>query len=66
MASAREQGGDDGKNSITIPLLGDEKAEQRSFYNGDQLPKSADDLDSVHVGNTSFFKTCFHGINAIS
>ncbi|MED6110480.1 hypothetical protein PIB30_043312 [Stylosanthes scabra] len=51
--------------SITIPFLGDEKAE-RSFNNGDQVAKSADDLHSLHVGNTSFFKTCFHGINAIS
>ncbi|MED6183196.1 hypothetical protein PIB30_035798 [Stylosanthes scabra] len=58
-------GGDDGNRSITIPFLSDEKVE-RSFNNGDQVAKSADDLHSLHVGNTSFFKTCFHGINAIS
>lgn len=57
----------DMSSSVTIPLLAEEKAQIQKYVNGNNggvlLKAKSDDL---HVGNTSFFKTCFNGINAIS
>ncbi|XP_061350004.1 amino acid transporter AVT1J-like isoform X2 [Gastrolobium bilobum] len=61
---AAEQG--DGCSSICVPLLGDEKVHQLNDSNIDDVAKTGDLHCTLHVGNTSFFKTCFHLINAIS
>ncbi|KAI4318271.1 hypothetical protein L6164_026060 [Bauhinia variegata] len=44
---------------LTISFLGEEQALIANGTKGDKL-------QGVHEGNNSFFKTCFHGINAIS
>ncbi|XP_054794993.1 amino acid transporter AVT1I-like [Prosopis cineraria] len=51
------------KSSVIIPLLADQNALNHHVTVAE---KGGDDLHSLQVGNTSFFKTCFHGINAIS
>lgn len=58
----------DMSSSITVPLLAEEEVEIQNHVNGSNgVLKAKDDIDDLHhVGNTSFFKTCFHGINAIS
>lgn len=63
MSMAGEQG--DRCSSITIPLLDDEKVHQVNGSEETLVAKTCD-LHTAHVGNTSFFKTCFHLINALS
>ncbi|KAL2333002.1 hypothetical protein Fmac_014215 [Flemingia macrophylla] len=53
---------DRSSSSITIPLLVDEKVNASD----EALVAKACDLHTSHVGNTPFFKTCFHLINALS
>ncbi|XP_028754074.1 amino acid transporter AVT1I-like [Neltuma alba] len=54
-------------SSVIIPLLADDKALlKRHVAATAAAAKGGDDLHSLQVGNTSSFKTCFHGINAIS
>jgi vesicular inhibitory amino acid transporter len=55
---AAEQG--DRFSFIEVPLLDDEKVYQ---VNGS---KTKDEHHTVHEGNTSLFKTCFHLVNGIS
>ncbi|GAU27654.1 hypothetical protein TSUD_126000 [Trifolium subterraneum] len=56
---AAEQG--DRYSSIEVPLLDDENVYQA--VNGS---KTKDEHHTVHEGNTSLFKTCFHLVNGIS
>lgn len=63
MPMAGEQG--DRFSSITIPLLDDEKLHQVNGSDEALVAKTCD-LHTPHVDNTSFFKTCFHLINALS
>ncbi|TKY47188.1 Vacuolar amino acid transporter 1 [Spatholobus suberectus] len=52
-------------SSIAIPLLSDEKVHQVNGSDGALVAKTCD-LHTAHVGNSSFYKTCFHLINALS
>ncbi|KAK7305447.1 hypothetical protein VNO77_43353 [Canavalia gladiata] len=63
MSMAAEKG--DRCSSITIPLLSDEKLQQLNHSNIEAVANTCK-LHTSHVGNTSFFKTCFHLINALS
>lgn len=53
----------DGYSVVTIPLLLgiDEKQHQ---HHKDECDESA--VESYTAGTTSFFKTCFNGLNALS
>ncbi|XP_027334078.1 amino acid transporter AVT1I-like [Abrus precatorius] len=64
MSMAGEQG--DSCSSITIPLLGEEKVHQVNDSNIEALVAKTCDSHTPYVGNTSFYKTCFHLINALS
>ncbi|KAG4974705.1 hypothetical protein JHK87_031526 [Glycine soja] len=63
MSMAGEQG--DRFSSVTIPLLDDEKLHQVNGSDEALVSKTCV-LHTPHVGNTSFFMTCFHLINALS
>lgn len=65
MSMAGTEQGDISSSIITIPLLNDERVHH---VNGsDELLEAKTwDLHTSHEGKTSFFKTCFNLINALS
>ncbi|XP_044504468.1 amino acid transporter AVT1I-like [Mangifera indica] len=50
-------------SSLTVPLIADE---EKQHGVGCKLEEIESNHDSLRTGTTSFFKTCFHGLNALS
>ncbi|WVY94403.1 hypothetical protein V8G54_033491 [Vigna mungo] len=65
MSMAGTEQGDRSSSIITIPLLEDERV-HRVNGSDEVLDAKTWDLHTSHEGNTSFFKTCFNLINALS
>uniref|UniRef100_A0A803QMG3 Amino acid transporter transmembrane domain-containing protein n=1 Tax=Cannabis sativa TaxID=3483 RepID=A0A803QMG3_CANSA len=53
--------------SLTLPLMSDDNKQE---YNNNGLSTKIEEVESNHssqaTGSTSFFKTCFNGLNALS